>query len=56
MKNLKYLTTDNEPGKTVLLLYPNYIGKNNVLSLKLNDYQFDYNNIDFDKISKIFNL
>ena len=46
---LKYLTTDNQPGKTALLLYPNYIQKKGtrlVLSYELNQYIFDYNNKD----------
>jgi hypothetical protein len=56
MKKLNYLTTDKEKGKTALLLYLNHKGNYNIISLELNDYQFDYNNIDVDKIKKIFKL
>lgn len=56
---LKYLTTATEPGKMALLLYPNYIQKEKgrqILSLELNKYQFDYDNINISEIKKIFNL
>ena len=55
---LKYLTTDNQPGKTALLLYPNYIQKKGtrlVLSYELNQYIFDYNNKDdMRKVHELF--
>lgn len=59
MKKLKYLTTDTDPGKTALLLYPNYQVKTKgkqVISLELNDYMFDYDNIDIRRIKQLFNM
>lgn len=56
MIKLKYLKTDSEYGKSAVLLYPNYNGKKNILSLELNDYLFDYNNIDIVKIKHLLKL
>lgn len=56
MIKLKYVTTDIQPGKTAILLYPNYKKKKTILSLELNQYQFDYNNIDKTKIKELFKL
>ena len=59
LNKLKYLANDTEKGKVALLLYSNYqvkIKGKQILSLELNDYMFDYDKIDRDKIKKIFNI
>ena len=57
---LKYLSNNKQVGKTTVTLNPRYTYEEaklkNIVSAELNNYIFDYDNIDIKKLNEIFEL